>query len=63
MPIVVFGLLFVLVGFGSHVGDPLYAAGSLIQRADRRGLWVDECHRWAAAAHCVESSIDSQMTR
>ena len=33
MPIVVFGLLFVLIGFGSDVGDPLYAIGGLIQRA------------------------------
>jgi hypothetical protein len=33
MPIVVFGLLFVLIGFGSDIGDPLYAIGGLIQRA------------------------------
>jgi hypothetical membrane protein len=33
MPIIVFGLLFVLIGFGSDIGDPLYAVGGLIQRA------------------------------
>jgi hypothetical protein len=33
MPVVVFGLLFVLIGFGSDIGDPLYAVGGLIQRA------------------------------
>lgn len=33
MPIIVFGLLFVLIGFGSDIGDPLYAIGGLIQRA------------------------------
>ncbi|MBC8077337.1 MAG: DUF998 domain-containing protein [Chloroflexales bacterium] len=32
MPLVVFGLLFVYVGFGSDVGDPLYAVSGLIQR-------------------------------
>ena len=33
MPIIVFGLLFVLIGFGSDIGAPLYAIGGLIQRA------------------------------
>jgi hypothetical membrane protein len=32
LPVVVFGLLFVLVGFGSDPGDPLYAVGGLLQR-------------------------------
>lgn len=33
MPIIVLDLLFVLIGFGSDIGDPLYAVGGLIQRA------------------------------
>ncbi len=32
MPVLVFGLLFVLIGFSSDIGDPLYAVGGLIQR-------------------------------
>lgn len=32
MPVVVFGLLFVYVGFGSDAGDPLYAVSGLVQR-------------------------------
>jgi hypothetical protein len=32
MPVVVFGLLFVYVGFGSDAGDPLYAVSGLLQR-------------------------------
>jgi hypothetical membrane protein len=33
MPLVVFGLMFVYVGFGSGVGDPFYGVSGLIQRA------------------------------
>ena len=33
MPLVVFGLMFVFVGFGSEAGDPLYGVGGLVQRA------------------------------
>jgi hypothetical membrane protein len=32
MPVIVFGLLFLLIGFSSDIGDPLYAIGGLIQR-------------------------------
>jgi hypothetical protein len=32
MPVVVFGLLFVFIGFGSDIGDPFYTVGGLIQR-------------------------------
>lgn len=32
VPFVVFGLVFVFIGFASDIGDPLYAIGGLIQR-------------------------------
>lgn len=32
MPILVFGLLFVLIGFSSDPGDPFFAVGGLVQR-------------------------------
>lgn len=33
VPVVVFGLMFVFVGFAGDPGDPLYAVGGLVQRA------------------------------